>query len=162
MMGLFHRRTARILVILVTAAGGACLHEQGPEDPTPVPVPRLVSVSVQYRQLNGCSNTVTPCDGPVVFSGSWMRLGVYVPLQLEPGTFIWKGTVSGVPVNYPPRDQPYQVWVVDPYVHDVAGQGVTAQRLSVGGQLLTTFYPYQDTELGLVYIDDNGFGHAPF
>jgi hypothetical protein len=161
-MGLFRKHTAGILVAVAASGFAGCLHPEAPEDPTPVPVPRLVTIVVQYRQLNGCSNTVTPCGGPVVFSASWMRLGAFVPLQLQPDTFLWRATVTGVPVNFPPTEQPYQVWVVDPYLHDAAGQGVTAQRLTVGGEVLTRFYPYQDTELGLVYIDDNGFGHNPF
>jgi hypothetical protein len=68
-----------------------------------------------------------------------------------------------VPVNFPPRDLAYAVRVYDPHLAGNPSGGITAERLTLGGQLLTYFVD-EDTpsESALVYIDDNGFGHNPY
>ena len=68
-----------------------------------------------------------------------------------------------MPVNFPPVDQPYRVWVYDPYLRDYQTAGVTADRLQVGGQVLTKFFDYGTSqETGAIYIDAQGVGHSPF
>jgi hypothetical protein len=152
---------------LLAAAGlaVACydFHLEGPEDPSPVTVPRLVTVAIEYRQPRGCINESTPCQEPVVFFGSWMRDGGEFALTPVPGTFVWRGTARGVPVNFPPVDQPYLVRVFDPFLRESPTGGVTAERLWIGRELVTRFdSPGGPEESGLVYIDDNGLGHNPF
>jgi hypothetical protein len=90
--------------------------------------------------------------------------GRFAVLSQQPGTFIWTGTLTGVPANFPPiDDQPYLVRIIDPYLKDTVTGGATADRLQVGGQLLTRFYEYgTPAESGLVYIDMQGGGHNPF
>jgi hypothetical protein len=123
----------------------------------------MVSVTVEYRQPQGCLNVVTTCDEPVVFFGSWMHPGQEFQLINEPGSYIWRGTARGVPVNYPPREQPYLVRIFDPFLREGPGGGVTAQRLVVGGELLHNFdKPGGHDESALVYIDPSGTGHNPF
>jgi hypothetical protein len=157
-------RTLPPVAVLLLALSASCLHQEGPEDPTPIEVPAVVSVRVEYRQPNGCLNTVSDCGGPVYFFASWMNpQGSYVALSRLEGTFIWKGTISNVPVNFPPRDHPYLVRVYDPFLRDYQTAGVSADRLQVGGQVLTRFLDYgTPAENGLIYIDAQGVGHNPF
>jgi hypothetical protein len=155
-------RAARLGLTVLVAFTASCLHKTGPEDPSPIPYPTLVSVKIEYRQPSGCLNTVTPCDGPVRFSASWMPAGSYINLSQTPGTFVWTGTATNVPANYPPIDQAYLVRVADPFLRDYQTQGATADRLQVGGQILTRFFEYgTPTEAGFVYIDVSGVGHNP-
>ncbi|HXK09597.1 MAG TPA: hypothetical protein VMT70_08135 [Vicinamibacteria bacterium] len=153
-------RRIAILALVVPWAG--CFEP----DPVPAPTPknaRLVSVPVLYRQPNGCVNTSSSCDNLVVFFGSWMRPGQEIYLASDPGSHVWTGVALGVPVNWPPADEPYLVRVFDPHLVDTPTGGVTAARLMVGGQLLDQFdQPGTPKESGLVYIDDNGVGHVPF
>jgi hypothetical protein len=160
------RPTRWILAVLTAALlGSGCnaFRLSAPEDaPDPNP-PSVVSVTVQYRQPQGCLNVETPCDEPVVFFGSWMHPGDEFRLTPDPGSFIWRGIARGVPVNYPPRDQPYLVRIFDPHLREGPGGGVTAQRLWVGGELLDKFdSPGGENESALVYIDESGMGHDPF
>ena len=60
-------------------------HLTGPEDPAPSARPQLVSVTIEYRQPNGCVNSVGRCDDPVVFFGSWMRPGEEFRLTRDAG-----------------------------------------------------------------------------
>lgn len=157
----------RILPFLLGAVAlvPACydFHLSGPEDPDPLPQPQLVNVTVQYRQPNGCENSEGRCSDRVVFFGSWMHPGAEFFLKADPGSHLWTGVAQGVPVNFPPRDQPYQVRVYDPYLFDAPTGGITAERLSVGGETITRYdRPGSPAESGLVYIDANGFGHSPF
>lgn len=161
--GTLKSRALFFAALLPTALGVGCFRQTGPEDPSPVAVPALVSVRVEYRQPNGCLNITSDCEGRVVFFGSWMPRGKEIFLTKVSGTFVWTGTVSGVPVNFPPVDQPYFVRVYDPYLRDYQTAGVTADRLQVGGQVLTKFFEYGTTsESGLIYIDAQGVGHSPF
>jgi hypothetical protein len=154
------RKLALVLTLAVTVPG--CFQVDTQEGPSAVPNPRLVKVLLEYRQPNGCLNVVSSCEGPVVFFGSWMRAGTEFALYPTPDTFVWTGTAIDVPVNFPPRDQPYLVRVFDPYLRDTPTGGVTAMRLKVGTQAVTTLdsfgTPY---ESAYVYIDDVGIGHNP-
>ena len=137
--------------------------------PSPVTATRFVDVQIEYRQPAHCANTQGTCDARVVFFGSWMRpksgdyAGDQVLLDTPFGPNFWTGVVHNVPVNWPPTDEPHLVRVYDPHLQDSATGGVTAARLTVGGQVLTF---YQDTgttsESGLVYVDDGGVGHNPY
>jgi hypothetical protein len=155
-------RTAALAAAL---AGAGCydFHLTGPEDPPPVMTPQLVSVTVEYRQPNGCSNSLGRCDDPVVFFASWLEPGNEFRLTRDAGGFIWRGTATRVPVNFPPRDHPHAVRVYDPHVYDAPTEGAAAERLRIGGQILTVFdSPGGPREVGLVYVDANGIGHNPF
>lgn len=150
--------------LAAAALGGACydFHLTGPEDaPSPNP-PRLVSVTIEYRQPNLCENSRTNCEDQVVFFGSWMRQGDEIPLRRDPGGFIWRGVATGVPVNFPPRDSPHAVRIFDPHILDEPSGGVTASRLRVGGQILTQILSEgTPDESGLIYIDEDGQGRNP-
>jgi hypothetical protein len=112
---------------------------------------------------NGCANTPAACDNLVVFFGSWMRPGQEIYLADDGGSHVWSGQVSGVPVNWPPVDEPHLVRVFDPHLVDTPTGGVTAARLVVGGQVMQDFdQPGTPQESGRVYIDDNGAGRTPF
>ncbi len=155
-------RAPRLALATLVILSASCLDPGGPEDPSPIPYPTLVSVRSEYRQPSGCLNVVTPCDGPVRFLASWMPPGTYINLSQTAGTFVWTGSAANVPANYPPIDQPYLVRVADPYLRDYQTQGATADRLQVGGQTLTKFYEYgTPSEAGFVYIDVQGVGHNP-
>jgi hypothetical protein len=158
---------ARGLLVLCVLAGAGCddLHLTGPEDPDPVLFPGLVDVTVEYRQPNLCFAS-SNCEDPVVFFGSWLPVNQSVTLQ-RATAFVWRGVARGVPVNFPPRDDPHVVAIYDPHLRDTELGGVTAGRLRVGGELLTMFVTGIDAagtprESAFVYIDENGFGHNPF
>lgn len=120
-------------------------------------------MTVEYRQPQGCLNVATPCDEPVIFFGSWMHPGQEFRLTPDPGSYVWRGTARGVPVNYPPRDQGHLVRIFDPFLREGPGSGVTAQRLWVGGERLDRFdKPGGEDESAIVFIDANGVGHDPF
>jgi hypothetical protein len=161
------RRVGSILSALaLSGLGAACydFHLEGPEDPAPVTTPRLVTVSVEYRQPRGCINeSSSTCQEPVVFFGSWMRDGAEFALTPVPGTFVWRGVARNVPVNYPPKDQPYLVRVFDPFLRDSPTGGISGERLRVGNELLVKFDSAGGPEeSALVFIDENGFGHNPY
>jgi hypothetical protein len=138
-------------------------HLTGPEDPEPLNPPHLVSVTIEYRQPFACANSAGRCNDPVVFFASWMEQGNEFRLTKDPAGFIWRGRANGVPVNFPPRDDPHAVRVYDPHLLDEPTQGGTADRLSIGGQRLTIFdSPGEPKVVGLVYVDDYGVGHNPF
>jgi hypothetical protein len=158
------RRIGRgLALLLLFLPQSACLHQTGPEDPSPLPAPLVTSVRIEYRQPNGCLNTTSDCGGAVTFFASWLPEGAYLTLLQAPGTFVWTGTADNVPVNFPPTDQPYVVRVGDPFLRDYQTAGATADRLRVGGQVLSRFLDYgTPNERGLVYIDAQGVGHNPF
>jgi hypothetical protein len=158
-------RRALLGVALAAAALGGCydFHLTGPEDPPADSPPHLVSVTIEYRQPNGCINSRTNCDDQVVFFASWMRPGDEFALRRDPGGLVWRGVATGVPVNFPPRDVPHAVRVFDPHILDHPTGGLTAERLRVGGQILTVIEaPGTVEESGLIYIDENGQGRTPF
>jgi hypothetical protein len=156
-------RARAVAATLVLVAATSCEYRGGPEDPSPVVPPRFVSVTLEYRQPNGCVNSANRCVDPVVFFGSWMVPGQEITMTNPNGGVVWVGTAHNVPVNYPPRDFAHAVRVFDPHIFDHPTGGVTAERLRVGRQLLTVFdSPGTPRESGLVYVDENGFGHSPF
>lgn len=136
---------------------------EGPTDPAPVAPPRLVSVTIEYLQPNGCAEGFPRCDDNVAFFGSWMQPGEEFFLRPEPGRFVWRGTATNVPVNFPPRGAPHAVYIYDPHLVGTPTLGVTAARLKVGGETLSRIEnPGGRRETGLVYIDENGQGRNPF
>jgi hypothetical protein len=161
-MRLLSRGVAPALLALVTAS---CFDFQrsGPAGPNPVPVGRYATVTVQYRQPQSCFNTDAACTTEIVwFFGSWMKKGDEVPLSEGPGR-VWTGSASHVPVNWPPRDDPHYVRVYDPHLKEQPSGGVTAARLSIGGQAIYYFdQPGTPQESGLIYVDDNGVGRNPY
>jgi hypothetical protein len=153
-----------LLAGILLWAGCDSFHKTGPEDPDPVIRPMLVEVTVEYRQGNICYSS-SHCEDNVAFLASWLPTGQGVLLQ-RVSTFAWQARIPNVPVNYPPKDDPYVVAVYDPFLRDTGYGGVTAGRLIVGGQNLTDFVTVQDTqgvshESAFVYIDENGKGHNP-
>lgn len=148
---------------MLLGAGCPTLHLPGPTD-APVPdSPRLVNVAIEYRQPNGCINVSTPCDGPVIFFATWMRAGGEFRLDADPYSHVWRGQALAVPVNFPPRDEPYEVRIFDPYMRESTTGGYTAQRLQIGAETITRIEtPGAYDEHGLIYIDDNGHGRSPF
>jgi len=157
-------RTLQIALAVALLAGGGCydFHLTGPEDPPPLNPPQLVTVTIEYRQPNGCVNSANRCDDPVVFFASWFGPGAEFSLTRDPGGFIWRGVARNVPVNFPPRDDPHAVRVFDPHILDHPTGGVTAERLRIGGELLTVFDSAgTPRESGLIYVDDNGRGRSP-
>lgn len=159
-------RIPRAAVALVALGLVSCnaFRRAGPEEPDPVNPPRLVRVTIEYRQINECVAGSPRCDDDVVFAASWMQSGFTITLRPEPGRFVWRGTADAVPVNYPPRDEPYLVQVYDPHIVGGPTQGFTASRLKIGGEAVQRFvtaYGYPG-ELGLMFIDGSGQGHTPF
>jgi hypothetical protein len=156
-------RRRRLAVLALALAWGACDFQPDPaEGPTPLNPARFASVKVEYRQPNGCANDPAACDNLVVFFGSWMRAGQEIYLDSDPGSHVWTGVVSGVPVNWPPVEEPHLVRVFDPHLVATPTGGVTAARLSVGGQLLDHYdSPGTPQESARVYVDDNGVGRNP-
>lgn len=167
---LFPRGSARIAraALLGVAALGALScnafrRTAGPDEAPPVNPPGTVSVTVEYEQIVECVEGSPRCADNVVFFGSWMQTGEEFFLRKEPGRFVWRGTAVRVPVNFPPRGQPYLVRIFDPHIVGGPTEGITADRLKVGGELLTRFYsPGNPSESGLIFIDQNGQGHTPF
>jgi hypothetical protein len=161
--------------VLALAAGGCLDTESVTGEPPPVASPRIVSVRIEYRQPNGCANVPEHCNDLVVFFGSWMgpatggepspsgSAGGPLALSRTPGTYVWTGTVTNVPVNFPPREQPYLVRVFDPHIVQSETGGVTALRLVVGSQPITFFdQPGTTSESGVIFVDDNGVGRNPY
>ncbi len=163
-MGNRSHRLAPTLLCALVATSCFEFRGVGPEDPTPERPPRLVDVTVEYLQPNVCENTVSSCEGPVVFFASWMRPDTEFNLTPDPNTLIYRGIAHGVPVNFPPHegDNPYQVRVFDPYLRERASGGFEAARLKVGGELLTSFGLLETVHVfAHVYVDENGIGHNP-
>jgi len=163
------RRATLTLLLAFALASSACDFQKDPEaGPSAVPPTRFVTIKVEYRQPAGCQNSQNMCDARVVFFGSWMRPkdssypGDQVLLDTQFGPNFWSGIVEHVPVNWPPSDFPHYVRVYDPHQLDTSSGGVTAARLSVGGQIITEYdQPGTPQESGLIYIDDNGVGRSP-
>ena len=66
------RRRWSLAILAAVLLGGGCnaFRRTGPDDAPEFNPPRVVSVTVQYRQPQGCLNVATTCDEPVVFFGS--------------------------------------------------------------------------------------------
>jgi hypothetical protein len=161
------RRLAWALPVCAVFAFTGCydFRLEGPENPDPVPIPRLVNVTIEYRQPPECVVGSVRCQDNVVFFGSWMRPGEEFFLRPDPGRFIWRGTALRVPVNFPPinRAEPYFVRVYDPHQSGSPTGGYSAEHLRVGDEVIVRFdSPGSDREAGLVFIDENGFGRSPF
>jgi hypothetical protein len=155
-------RAALGLIVPLLAAGCYDFHLTGPEDAPQVSPPMLVSVTIEYRQPNGCVNSLNTCDEQVIFFASWMPPEGAFPLTRDPNGFIWRGVARNVPVNYPPKDFPHAVRVYDPHILDHPTGGVTAERLRIGGEILTVFDSEgTPKESGLIYVDANGHGRSP-
>lgn len=156
------RRPWRLLPVLLTLTVVSCdFQPDPPASPSAVAITRFADVRVQYRQPNGCANAAAHCDDLVVFFGSWMKPGEEMYLE-ETGSYQWSGTVRRVPVNWPPSEEPHLVRVFDPHLVDTANGGVTAARLSIGGQLVYYYdSPGTPSEVGIIYVDDNGVGRNP-
>lgn len=155
-------RTRLALPMVVLLASGCDFQPDPLPGPDPVGPARFVDVTIEYRQPNGCLNVPPACDNLVVFFGSWMRPGQEIYLQANAGSHVWTGVARGVPVNWPPSDEPHLVRVFDPHLVDSPTGGVTAARLLVGGQLLSHWdSPGTPAESALVYVDDNGVGRNP-
>jgi hypothetical protein len=152
-----------VLALLALAAVGGCdFQPDPPEGPSALPVARLVSVTVEYRQPAGCANSAGTCWVSPVFFASWMGPGDEVILATPAGPNLWTGTVHNVPVNWPPTDEPHYVRVWDPHLLDTPNEGSTAARLTVGGQAIVYYdQPGTPLESGLIYVDDNGVGRNP-
>jgi len=151
------------LLAVVATAVGCDFQPDPPEGPSALAPTRSVDVRIEYRQPQGCENANPDrCVNLVWFFGSWMHDGEPIALDAVPGSYVWAGTAKGVPVNWPPTDEPHFVRVFDPHLEDTPTGGVTAARLTVGGQILTQYdAPGTSKESGLVYVDDNGVGHNP-
>jgi hypothetical protein len=135
-------------------------HKVGPEDPPALASPQTVSVSVLYLRPSECVNTTSRCDGPVTFQASWMALGSFITLQ-QSGAHTWAATIPDVPINYPGAD-PHRVYAVDPYLKDTQTGGVSADRLTIGGEHIVKFeFAGGANEHGLIFIDANGKGRTP-
>lgn len=166
MAGRRSTRSGALALAALLAPACYSFHTPGPEDPSPVPLPNTVAVTVQYRQPNGCVNaSPSRCADAVVFYGTWMRPGGEFRLTPDSaGSHVWTGTAYSVPVNFPPRDAAYEVRIVDPYLQETPGATrYVAQRLIVGGETIARIeHPSNFDEFGLIYIDDNGQGRNPF
>jgi len=149
------------LALALAASGCWDFQKDVPEGPSALPVARYATVRVQYRQPNGCVNVASPCDSRVVFFGSWMRPGEELLLDAGPG-LVWTGQAPNVPVNWPPAESAHLVRIFDPHLRESVTGGVTAARLSVGGQIVSSFDQVgTPSESAFVYVDDIGVGHNP-
>jgi hypothetical protein len=155
-------RSAGILVQALLLPG--CLHVGGPTEATPVQPPLTVSVTVEYIQPFFCANTVaTRCSDAVNFSASWMRAGGGIQMTPDPTNHVWRAVATDVPVNFPPRDNPYSVRIFDPFLEATPSGGFTAQHLTVGSQSVVDILSGgTPLEHGMIYVDANGMGHSPF
>ena len=145
------------------ASFGCDFQPDPPEGPSALPAPTVgerqdrVSTTQRLRQRDAVA-----CENLVVFFGSWMHPGQEIYLTSDPGSHVWTGVAQGVPVNWPPVEEPHLVRVFDPHLVDTPTGGVTAARLLLGGQILTQYdSPGTPQESALVYVDGNGVGRNP-
>jgi hypothetical protein len=169
-MALFTRRALSRLaargaaaVLLAASLGCDSFHKIGPEDPSPLPLPTTVEITIEYVQPNGCVSRSVNCADLVVFFGSWMRAGDELQLLPDSSHHVWTGRTRGVPVNFPPTGDPYEVRIYDPFLQADGAVRFTGQRLTVGGQQLSRILkPGSHAEAALVFVDANGLGHNPY
>jgi hypothetical protein len=151
-------------ILLSLAALSACFRpDDVPTGPAVVPFPTTVTVRVEYTQPNGCVSTTVPCADLVSFYGSWMQPGKQIFLTPDASHHVWTGSVSAVPVNFPPSGAPFEVRIYDPFLQSDAVTRYTGRRLKIGTQELTRIEtPGGHDEHALVFVDDTGQGHNPF
>lgn len=157
--------TARAGLIAVALMLAACydFHQTGPEDPEPTPIPERASITVEYEQPAGCVGVGANCQDLVIFLGSWMPPGGQIFLTPDATRRIWTARITDVPVNYPPRGEPYEVRVYDPHLQETSAIRYTGQRLRLGSESLVRLArPGSRDEAALVYVDSTGTGHNPF
>ena len=169
-MALFRVRTLSRLAgrgaaaaALLALIGCPDFHQTGPEDPSPLPLPTTTEITIEYTQPNGCVSRTVNCQDLVVFLGSWMRAGGELQLTPDASHRVWSGRTRGVPVNFPPTGDPYEVRIYDPLLQTDGVVRFTGRRLTVGGQELSRIRkPGAHEEAALVFVDANGFGHNPY
>lgn len=149
-----------IAAATLTTAGCYDFHIIGPEDAPAIAHPNAVTVTITYRRPTACQNSGSPCSGNVVFFASWMRDPNYIVLAPSAGHEM-VGTARNVAVNFP-GGEPYAVYVHDPFIQDAGTCGVTAERLTIGGESVRVFeHPGGCREQGLIRIDASGKGRNP-
>ena len=152
-----------IIAVALALTGCPDLHLEGPEDPSPLPIPERATVTIEYEQPPGCISPTVNCEDLVVFLGSWMPPGGQIFLTPDGQRRFWTARIDGVPVNYPPRGDPYEVRVYDPHLQESSTFRYTGRRLRVGSETLTQIRrPGSHDEAALVYVDSTGLGHNPF
>lgn len=164
-MGPFEKPAVRaFLAATLLVALGACLRPDDiPSGPDAIPVPATTTVEVEYTQPNGCVSTTVNCQDLVIFLGSWMQPGGQIFLTPNASHHVWTGSVSGVPVNFPPSGEPFEVRIYDPFLQTDQATRYTARRLKIGTQMLTQIEaPGAHDEHALVFVDSTGQGHNPF
>jgi hypothetical protein len=153
---------ALLIAAAVLSAGCPDAHLTGPEDPSPLPLPGRTVVSIEYEQPPGCISPVVNCQDLVVLVASWMPPGGQIFLTPDATRRFWTARIGEVPVNFPPRGDPYEVRIYDPHLQETAATRYTGQRLRVGGETLTRIQePGSRDEAALVYVDSTGQGHNP-
>lgn len=157
-------RTFLVAALGLSLSMVACLRpDDVPSGPEPIPFPETATIRVEYTQPNGCISTTVPCADLVSFYGSWMRPGAQIFLTPDASHHVWTGSVAGVPVNFPPSGDPFEVRVYDPFLQSDPTTRYTARRLKVGTQELTRIQePGSHDEHALVFVDSTGQGHNPF
>ena len=122
------------VALLALAAGLlGCDFQPDPEEgPSAVPAPAVASVTIEYRQPNGCANATPRLRQPGRLLRQLDAPGQEIYLTPDPGSHVWTGVAQGVPVNWPPVEEPHLVRVFDPHLVDTPTGGVTAARLLRG------------------------------
>jgi len=164
-MGPFERPAERafLAATLLVALGGCLRPDDVPSGPDAIPVPATTTVEVEYTQPNGCVSTTVNCQDLVIFLGSWMQPHGQIFLTRNASHHVWTGSVSGVPVNFPPSGAPFEVRIYDPFLQTDQATRYTARRLKIGAQMLTQIEaPGAHDEHALVFVDSTGQGHNPF
>jgi hypothetical protein len=152
-----------VACLALTLLGCPDLRLEGPEDPSPVAIPERATITVEYEQPAGCISVTVSCQDLVIFLGSWMPPGGQIFLTPDVSRRFWTARIADVPVNFPPRGEPYEVRVYDPHLQETSALRYTGVRLRVGGESLTQIRrPGSRDEAALVYVDSTGQGHNPF
>ncbi len=164
-MGLFDRTAVRRLLAagLLVALGGCFRPDDVPSGPDAIPFPATTTIEIEYTQPNGCISTTVNCEDLVIFLASWMQPNQQIFLARDASHHVWTGSVSGVPVNFPPSGQPFEVRIYDPFLQTDHVTRYTARRLKIGTQMMTRIEaPGAHDEHALVFVDSTGQGHNPF
>jgi len=163
-MRLYRTAPRALLALGVLLALPACFRpDDVPTGPDAIPVPATTTIEVEYTQPNGCISTAVNCEDLVIFLGSWMQPGAQIFLARDASHHVWTGSVTGVPVNFPPSGQPFEVRIYDPFLQTDRATRYTARRLKIGTQMMTQIEaPGAHDEHALVFVDSTGQGHNPF